>query len=530
MPPFAQFRLWLREGPRAERWAAVLATAVVLTLLAFALVPVATSSSSTGFPVSGPTSVVVPPGPGSHHHNAGPTSPAQTTPTTPALPGGPTTPPGTAVSGGRSATTPGSRTPEPATSGHPAKPGRSAKPASDCAGATLTSGDGITPTEVKVDVATVQLAGAIGDAAFNIPSDQNGIIEAIANYINHHGGVACGRKLAVKIYQVNPLDSNNQQSSCLKMAQDKPIAVINLGSYVTPVSQQCFISNHVPLETNTSPGATQAREAYPYLFSPIASSEEQVRDGILGAAAHGFFKAPKFKKLAIIEDSCLPSANAEIAKDLASVGVKSSQIVVYTLSCELIGSPTQILAAVIKAHAAGASTVFLASTVFNNENYVGYANQQHWYPTWLTSDYGTTTTGNGASKWTKNFNGAIAITSTRSGELNSGIHSPRELLCDKILLANKLPGIKNENTDDGASSFCDLIFFLAQAINNDGVNPSPTSMVEHLGTMGRFQSAYDGDSVWNRPGQLTGGSFQREIEYHSYCRCWKTVTAFGPAY
>jgi hypothetical protein len=507
---------------------------VVLTLLAFALVPVANSSSKISYPnASGPATVVVPPAPG-HHHQPGTTSTGRPSPNS-SVPGTPapgvTLPPGTSSTGGGKSPTPtATGGPTPTKGGHPSKPAKPGQTASDCSGATLTSGPGITPTEVKLDVATVQLAGAIGDSAFNIPPDQNGIIEAVANYINNHGGVACGRKLAVKIYKVNPLDSNNQQSSCLQMVQDKPIAAINLGSYVTPVSQQCFISNHLPLETNTSPGLAQARGAYPYLFSPIASSELQVRDGILGAAARGFFKSPKFKKLAILEDGCLPSANTEITKDLASVGVKSSQIVVYTLSCELIGSPTQILAAVIKAHAAGASTVFLASTVFNNENYVGYANQQHWYPTWLTSDYGTTTTGNGASKWTKNFDGAIAITSTRSGELNSGMHSPRERLCNKILIDNKLPGITNENADDGASSFCDLIFFLAQAVDNDGPNPSPTSMVEHLGTMGRFASAYDGDSVWNTPGQLTGGSYQREIEYHSYCRCWKVASSFGPAY
>jgi hypothetical protein len=296
------------------------------------------------------------------------------------------------------------------------------------------------------------------------------------------------------------------------------------------VSQQCFINNHLPLENGTSIGATQGRDAYPYLFSPQASSEEQVRNGILGAAAHGFFAAPTFKKITVFEDNCLPSVNAEISKDLAAVGVKSSQIETYVLTCELVGSPTQILQAVAKAKLAGATTAFLASSIFNNESFVSDAGQQNYHPQYLTSDYGSTTLGSGSSKWAKNFNGAIAITSTHSGELNSGIHSPGERLCNKILIQNKLPGISNENADDAASGECDEMRFLIAAINNAGPDLSPTSLVEDLGTMGRYYSSYMGDSVWDARGQVSGGSFAREIEWYGYCRCWKVKSPFRSAY
>ena len=274
MPPFAQLRLWLREGPRAERWVAVFATAVVLTLLAFSLVPVARSSSGTGFPSSGPA-VVVPTSPatsGHHPQGDGTTTPGASRPTSRPTAGGPHTPntPGS-TSGPTPSTRPGRPTPQPTKGGGTAK--------NDCSGATLTSAQGVTPTEIHIDVAIPQLAGAVGNAAFNIPADQAGIFDALTNYVNHHGGLACGRKLVTKIYTVNPIDSNNQQSTCLQIVQDKPIAVINGGAYVTPVSQQCFITNHLPLDTATSPGKRPARRAH--------ASIGYAQPPLLGSSARG---------------------------------------------------------------------------------------------------------------------------------------------------------------------------------------------------------------------------------------------------
>ncbi|HWC36577.1 MAG TPA: ABC transporter substrate-binding protein [Mycobacteriales bacterium] len=416
--------------------------------------------------------------------------------------------------------------------GHAPKPGKSGAPAptDQCDGVKLASAQGVTPTEVRVDVAIVQLAGAVGNAAFNIPTNQVGIVNSVANYVNHHGGIACGRRLVVKIYKVNPIDSNSQQSSCLQMVQDRPIAVINTGAYVTPVSQECFVRNHLPLETGTSPGATQARNDYPYLFSPIDSSEQQVRNGILGAAARGYWKKPSFKKVFLFQDSCLPSANAEMVSDLLKSGVANSQIGSYKLTCELVGSPTQIAQSVAKAKSSGADTVFLASSILNNENFVSDAGQQNYHPRYLASDYGTTTLGSGSSKWAKNFDGAIAITSTHSGELNSHIYSPGLKLCNKIMVNNKQPTIKNENADDAAAGQCDQVRFMAQAIDNAGPNPSPLRLVQQLGTMSRFYSAYIGDSLWSARGQVTGNMFTRAIQWHGYCRCWKVLSGFGPSY
>jgi hypothetical protein len=314
------------------------------------------------------------------------------------------------------------------------------------------------------------------------------------------------------------------------MAQDNVLAVINFAGYVTPVSEECFVQNHIPLETATSIGQAQGASSYPYLFSPLSSSEEQVRDGILGLAARGAFKAPAFGgKLGVYEDNCLPSANQELARDLTASGVQSGRTSVYVLDCSLIAAPNEVLQAVLQNKLAGDTEVFLASSIANNQSYVGDADQQNFHPKYLTSDYGSNETP--GQTWDAGFTGALAITSTHAGELDSGIHNPAEQTCNSILVSHGIRPLTNGASDLGATETCDLLMFLAQAIDHAGPNPTRTSLVEDLGTMGYFHSAFAGDADFAKPGRITGGDFQREIEYHTECQCWQVVDhSFGPAY
>lgn len=533
MPPFAQFRMWLREGPLAEKLSAGVAGAVLVALAALALVPVhrpgdgQVAVPSGAVPVAGSTAA----GPAA----TGPGAPATggTAPAAASAPGSG----GAAVAAGGSGVG-GSGTPASApaaagaassgSAGGVAGPGQI--PAAAACRERAAGGPGVTATEIHIDMAEVDLAGPVGNAAFGIRSDTPQIVAAVVDHINKTGGVACGRKLVVTQYKVNPVDPNDEQSKCLQMVQDGVLEVINAAGYVTPVSEQCFIQNHVPLETLTSVGRQQAISSYPYLFSPLASSEQQVRDGILGLAARHEFQAPAFSgHLGVFEDDCLPSANQEISRDLAASGVKSDQESTYVMDCALIGQPNQISAAVLQNKLAGDTQVFLASTISNDQNYVRLADQQDFHPRYLTADYGTPYAP--GQTWDSGFDGALAITSTRAGELDSGIHSPGEMACNQILVSHGIRPLTNGASDVGATSICDTLNLFVQAVDHAGLNPTRLSLVQGLSTSGPFQSAGLGDSDWNRPGKLTGGDYQREIEYHVACQCWKVVdAAFGPAY
>src|SRR4051812_26121491 len=209
MPPFLAFRLWLREGPAGERTAAAVVATVVLAVLIAALVPVAEGSG-------GGSSLAVGSGGGA---TGGPGGAG-------AAPGAA----GGAASGSSGAGAPGAAgtggiNSAGGTGGATSAGGAGAvggpTSATGC-GALTASAPGVTSTTVQLDMANLSLAGPIGNSTFHVRPDLPQIATALANDINAHGGVACGRKLKLKQYNVNPLDAGDSQTKCLEMASDHP--------------------------------------------------------------------------------------------------------------------------------------------------------------------------------------------------------------------------------------------------------------------------------------------------------------------
>jgi hypothetical protein len=525
MPPFLQFRMWLREGPRGERVATAVVSLVVLVVAGAALVPVgrggsagaeqldAAGGSAPNASASGP--------PAQSAAGAGATTGAATGGTT----GAAGAVPGaggaarTAPAGGSSTT--GSGSAAGLAPGAPA--GQSGGAAATGCGTRTASAPGITPTQVHLDMANLSLAGPVGNSTFNVRPDLAKIADAIAADINEHGGVACGRKLVLKQYDVNPLDSNDSQSKCLQMAADKPFMVFNLGAYLTPAARQCLVQAKLLEQSATQVDQQELTASYPYLFTGSAVAEQMVDATIAGMAKRGFFKGPKFTKLGLFEDSCSAPVNKEVDAALARAGVGPSQVSKYVLDCNIASPPNQVEQGVLQHKGALASHVLLLSSETNGQNYVRIANGQDFHPQYVVSDYGSNTSGSGTENWGAPFDGAVGITTTRVGEFSSGIHNRQAVACDSALRAHGVNGVQSESKDTSALGYCDLFAVVRQALDRAGVNPSQQSFLQALSTMGLFRTAVEGDGNFNRAGKLTGGDFERQIVYRNSCGCWKVV-------
>jgi len=384
-----------------------------------------------------------------------------------------------------------------------------------------SSAPGVTPTEIHLDMANVSLAGPVGNSTFNVRPDLSKIAQALADDVNQHGGVSCGRKLVLKQYDVNPLDSNDSQSKCLQMTSDHPFLVVNFGAYLTPAARQCFVQNKMLEESATQVDQHELQTSYPYLFTAGALAEQDVDAAITGLARQGYFSGAKFRKLGLFEDGCDPPVNQRVDADLAKVGVPSSQISKYTLDCNVASPPDQIEQGVLQHKAANVSHVLLLSSETNDQNYVRIANGQRFTPQYLVTDYGSNTSGSGTTNWGSAFDGAVAITTTRVGELSSGIHNAQEVSCDKILRAHGVNGIQSENKDTSAMQYCDLFRIVVQALENSGANPTQTGFLQGLSTMGLYRTVQVGDGNFNRAGKLTGGDYVRSLVYRGGCGCWR---------
>ena len=509
---FLQFRLWLTQGAVRERVYAGVAAALVVVLLVLASLPLTDDEPGTGevagsavattgagaVAVDGTTTEAATGGGGADAATGGVAVDGQT---------GAATSSGSgvgAVGGGGSGDAAAGTTTPGATSG-------------ECAGLTA-SAPGITAGEVVVGASIVNLAGPVGNAAFSIRPDTHQVVDAVVEDLNRTGGVACGRTLVVKKYDVNPIDERDQRTKCLQMVQDKVFAVLDFAGYARPVGRTCFVQNKLPHQISTSSTEVDFRKGFPFLYGEPASSEKQARDGILGLDEVGFFAPPAFKKLGLLVDTCDPTVGDEIQTQLQKVGVGSDKVSKFTVNCALVAPPNEILQAVVQHKAAGVTHTFLASSLSNNQRYTSLADQQDFHPAYGVSDYGTATASNGT--WHASFAGAIGVTSTRRAEMNSGIKNPRVQACERVVTAKGLRGFTNDV--DSAANVCDQFWFFKKAIDRAGVNPTRASLVEvGVGSIGQHESGGGSDGIFDRRGKINGGDFYRFLQFDGGCLCWK---------
>lgn len=495
MPVFLQFRMWLASGPPRERILAGAAIACAVALLVLASLPLTdggnptTSIAASGAPGTGPPAGTAPAASG-----AGVAPTGEATPTG-AAPAGTPAADGAAVPTGE------------ATAAYP------------CAGLSA-SAPGITESEVVIGVSLVDLAGPVGNAAFNIRPDLEDAVNAIVAEINSTGGVACGRQLVARMYRVNPIDTNDQQAECLQMVEDGVFVVLDLAGYARPAGRACFVQNQLPHQISTSGTDADISAGFPYLYGENATSEKMVRDGILGLSELGFFAAPAFQRLGLLVDQCDPPVVAQIEASLAEVGVSPDQVSTFTMSCQLVGSPVEQQQAVLQHQRDGVTHVFLASSLTNSQRYTQFAADQGFRPFYGVSDYGTLTSS--ASPFDETFVGAIGITSTLRGELNSGVRNAQLEECHRILTSRGVAGIETERDDGAAALACDQLTFFRQAINAAGANPTREQYVEQgVGLMGERLSASGSNGIFDRAGKVTGGDFHRALTYDGGCQCWR---------
>lgn len=510
MTPFLQFRVWLRRGPMGERVLAGLAAAVVIAVVAWAAVPVDDDSAEnlvTGAQTTG-------------DEEGGP-----------ATADAPGTPEAVESSGEAAATTDDG--PEP--TGGPAPPPPGGATVAESSGADRCSGltasdQGVSPSEILVAVPLINLAGEVGNETFGIRSDLEAVAQAVAAGINSEGGVAC-RTMRIKTYRVNPLERNEQRAKCLEMVAAKPFAVIDFAAYLDPVARSCFPENQLPYEGSTSVTEEESAGAHPYMYSVLASTDRQLRNWVFESANRGLFAGKDFRKLGLLQNACNPKVNAEVRQNLAKVGVGNDKQSVFTVSCATIVPPSEISQAIVKhRNEDNVSHVLLAVPIASAQSYVSQAARLGWRPVYTASDFGTMTNHSPAADWHDSFDGTIAITSAKAGELNSGIVHPLFVQCQEWMKKAKVPPPEEEA--DAALALCDTFRLFAAAANAAGPNLRRDRLLDDgLARVGRFETTNWGDGVYDRPGKVTGGDFIRPIQWRIDCRCWKLVqTEFKPGH
>jgi hypothetical protein len=505
MTPFMEFRVWLRRGPTGERVVAGLAFVLALALAVWAVIPVdydkkvtAAASDDNAARVGAPSDDL--------------SGTEDTTDTT-------------AVSG---EATSGAATRQPSGSTN-VTTSTDAQALNKCAGPLAATDQGVTAKEVLVAVAIISLGGDVGNETFGIRGDLEDVAKAAAAGINTDGGVGC-RKMVIKIFRVNPLDQNDTRSKCLDIVAAKPFAVIDFGGYIDPVSRACFVENKLPFQSALAISEDEGKSSYPYLYTPSASADRQLRNWVFEAKARGSFDAGKgFKKLGLFVFDCeADSPGRGLIRDLRSVGVGDDKMSVFKRNCNTGGTPNELAQAMAQHRQDGVSHVLLSLAQIDAKSYVRNANQLGWKPVWLASDYGAITNTTSQSDWNNGFDGTIAITSDRSGEYNSGIRHKLVPHCqDWYKKANVPPPDKD---GDAGFGFCVFFTLFKTAADASAPTLTRTSLLPNLSSKGGlFESVAYSDIMFDRPSRFSGGDQVRAIQWRLDCTCWKVVDNFRPA-
>ena len=175
-------------------------------------------------------------------------------------------------------------------------------------GCLTGSAPGATSSQVTVAVTVIDISGGLlSDATVGVPdpAGQEADWNLVANKINSTGGASC-RKLALKFYNVNPIDAAAAQQVCLTIAASHPFIALDTGSLTNVGASDCIPAHKVPLASQYLTEAELTKYA-PYYLQLADNAEDEIHNGILGLNQLGYFSSAKgFHKLGLIYHTCTP--------------------------------------------------------------------------------------------------------------------------------------------------------------------------------------------------------------------------------
>ena len=539
MKPFLQFRMWLRRGPRSERLLAAGSALVVVGLLCWLMVPALTRSgsgsgnatsvasgssagggSTTGSAITGGTVSPAITAPGS--------APTRSATSASLAAAGAASTAGAAsasivsASGGSSAVT------LPSTGsagGNTLSPSSGSTQAGPACGSNTATDKGVTSSQVTVGILLPD-AGPV-NSYVGIPSQSafQTAYNAIIAHFNQAGGVQC-RKIVPKYYDDNGLDSSSEQATCLQIVQDGVFAVLN--NLNTPAETTCLAQHAIPNIWYTPAHGPNVRQFYPYLLSDAPNYDRLIANYVVGAQQEGFFKG--MKKLGILEETCFPDENRDIAADLAGIGIGSSEIDIYNYGCPVaVDTPDQDQEAALQFEKDGVTHVMNTAYTYIT-NFAQSAQNQGYRPQMAVMEDGAlgAIAHESSPPPPSSFDGALGITWDQIGaESTPGVGlSPATAVCAGILakIGDPAPTAKGSAAGALYGDGCAIVSVFVSAADRS-VPLVRTGLAAGMVRAGPLDLSYPvGPMDATSATDPTGGQYWRPDRWSSSCGCWHVIS------
>jgi hypothetical protein len=423
---------------------------------------------------------------------------------------------GCSSSAGRSAAPPSGSTPSNpvATAGRAGCPGGSAP--------------GVTPQQVSVAATIIDISGgSLSNATFGVPSaaDQKADWMLVADSINKSGGVGC-RQLSMQFYDINPVDANTAQETCLNIAAAHPFMVLDSGTLTETGASACLPAHKVPM-ASTYLTEEQLNQYHPYYLQIGDLPENILRNGVLGLNQLGYFSPAKgFKKVGVLYHTCSSSLVAAQQQALREAGVTADQTVDYSLGCPTgLDTPASFEQAVLDFKNAGVSDVLMVE-ITDGGVFTQIAAQQKFQPQYLFAENDIAVNGSTGANAPNptNYDGAVDVLGGAYGEQSTPGYQPSggTEKCNSIYAAAGQPSVYSQTTGY-PGLVCDYLWFV-QSLLNHAPTFQAASFPQAMRAMGTAQFSYPfaPTNFSAAPTDATYGiSYWRAAVYHATCKCWQ---------
>lgn len=165
-------------------------------------------------------------------------------------------------------------------------------------------------------------------------------------------------------------------------------------------------------------------------------------------------------------------------------------------------------------------------------NMYGFAKGQNYKPVWLDMDYSEHTTDVAAkTNPAEQYDGTLAMTSTRVGERASGIDNPGAEACLANYERYAAVDIEREGIETGEYSSilrtCDLFAVLLAGLQGAADDLTKENFVTALENAGTIELVGSGNGSFTAEDHSFIDEY-RTIQWDAACPCWKAVSDFKP--
>ena len=355
--------------------------------------------------------------------------------------------------------------------------------------ARTASDVGVTPDAISVGMMLLKCDGC-GAFGLDFPKTGPQVVNAFVADINARGGID-GRRLDVHIQSFDQLEDAlqggaTQRKACIDLTEQQPIfAAMAIG--VTQL--ECLYKEHglpvvaTSIGNGTDPGTFNDSGGKLWTITPsprrmlVNWADQLVASGTLS-------KDKPFGIVTIGAQQFDRPITDVLVPRLRELGYNPAQVTV--LPNDAAASTTARATEGAAMRAKGINTVLLAMDFLNSSLWIQEAERNRWTPQYLVSDYATPADDSTAATQPASFRGALAV-SALPPEGNAP--SPADQHCTAVwekAAGRKVAGQEEEGL---VGTICNLMVVLERGLKAAGPNPTRTSLVQGLGTIGQVPVA-----------------------------------------